>query len=125
MIIDEARKPFGDEPTALKMHKVLRGLAASPGIFLGQAKIVLSQADFDKVKPGDVLVCPTTTSAWTVLFSKASALVTDSGGLLSHAAIVAREYGIPAVVNTGNATTSLRDGQTVKVDGNRGVVYLQ
>jgi len=125
MIIDEARKPFGDELTALKMHKVLRGRAASPGIFLGQAKIVLSQADFDKVKPGDVLVCPTTTSAWTVLFSKASALVTDSGGLLSHAAIAAREYGIPAVVNTGNATTSLRDGQTVKVDGNQGVVYLQ
>lgn len=125
MMIDEARIPPGDEPRALKMRKVLRGRAASPGIFLGQAKIVLSQADFGKVKPGDVLVCPTTTAAWTVLFLKVSALVTDSGGLLSHAAIVAREYGIPAVVNTDNGTTSIRDGQTVKVDGNQGVVYLQ
>ncbi len=125
MIIDGVLKPPENKTEAPKMQKILRGLAASPGIYKGQAKIVLSQADFGKLKPGDVLVCPTITSAWTVLFAKVSALVTDSGGLLSHAAIVAREYGIPAVVSTGNGTSSIRDGQIVKVDGNKGVVYLQ
>ncbi len=74
--------------------------------------------------PGDVLVCPVTTPAWSILFTQASAVVTDSGGVLSHAAIIARENGLPAVLGTRDATQRLVDGQTVTVDGSRGVVEI-
>jgi phosphoenolpyruvate synthase/pyruvate phosphate dikinase len=70
------------------------------------------------------VVCPTTTPAWTITFQRAAARVTDGGSVLCHAAIVAREHGIPAVVATGNATCRLHDGQRVRVDGNRGTVAL-
>jgi pyruvate,water dikinase len=76
------------------------------------------------MRPGDVLVAVTTTPAWTPLFAMASAIVTDLGGPLSHSSIVAREYGIPAVVSTGMATRRIRDGQTITVDGSAGTVML-
>ncbi len=76
------------------------------------------------MKPGDVLVAAITTPAWTPLFAMASAIVTDVGGPLSHGSIVAREYGIPAVLGTGVATKRIQDGQTITVDGNRGLVFL-
>jgi pyruvate,water dikinase len=74
---------------------------------------------------GDVLVAKLTTPAWTPLFARAAAIVTDVGGPLSHGSIVAREYGIPAVLGTGNATQLIQDGQTITVDGDSGVVVLK
>ena len=87
-------------------------------------RVVRSDRDFGSIRPGDVLVCPITTPAWSLNFSRIGALVTDAGGALSHAAIVAREHGIPAVVATGCATTDLRDGQLVTVDGAVGTVTI-
>jgi rifampicin phosphotransferase len=98
------------------------GTAVSPGRHQGPVRIIRSQSDFHRLKPGDVLVCPSTTSAWGVLFGTAGALVTDHGGVLSHPSIAAREHGIPAVVGVGDATTRLRDGQQVIVDGSTGVI---
>jgi pyruvate,water dikinase len=87
--------------------------------------VIHDETEFDRIRPGDVLVCPITSPVWTVLFPSVGALVTDSGGILSHSAIIAREYGIPAVVATGNATRLLKDGQFVMVDGNAGVVSVR
>jgi pyruvate,water dikinase len=103
----------------------VRGMAASPGRYRGPVRIVTSDRDFHKLAPGDVLVCPTTSPAWSVLFPSIGGLVTDSGGILSHPAIIAREYRIPAVVSTGTATELLRDGQIVTVDGTTGVVETE
>jgi pyruvate,water dikinase len=78
----------------------------------------------DRLQPGDILVARTTAPPWTPLFATAAAIVTDTGGILSHSAIVAREYGIPAVVGTALATTLIQDGQTIEVDGDNGVVRV-
>jgi rifampicin phosphotransferase len=87
-------------------------------------RVVAGEHEFDKIQAGDVLVCPVTSPVWSVLFSRIGALVTNTGGIISHPAIIAREYGIPAVVATGNATAVLRDGQHVTVDGDAGIVHL-
>ncbi|MDZ7728874.1 MAG: PEP-utilizing enzyme [Dehalococcoidia bacterium] len=100
----------------------LAGIGASAGQYTGPVRVIRSEAEFGRIRPGDVLVCPVTTPVWSVLFSSASALVTDGGSILSHAAIIAREHNIPAVVATGTATSDLRDGQVVTVDGTRGTV---
>jgi len=102
----------------------LRGRAAAKGTFTGTARVVMGEHEFDKLQPGDVLVCPITSPVWSILFASVSALVTDTGGILSHPAIIAREYGIPAVVATGNATQLIRDGQQVLVDGDAGIVRI-
>ncbi|MDT8307549.1 MAG: PEP-utilizing enzyme, partial [Anaerolineae bacterium] len=102
----------------------LRGLAASPGQYTGPARIIMNEAEFGKLQPGDVLICPTTQPPWSVLFPTIGALVTDSGGILSHPAIVAREYRLPAVVAAGNATSFFKDGQIVTVNGNDGIVRI-
>lgn len=102
----------------------LRGLAASAGQYTGPARIIMSESEFDKLQAGDVLVCPTTQPPWSVLFPSVGALVADSGGILSHPAIIAREYGIPAVVATGSATNFLKDGQLVMVDGDSGTIEV-
>ncbi len=86
--------------------------------------MIRSEEQFDQVRPGDVLVCPITTPAWSVLFGRIGGLITDTGGLLSHSAIVAREHGIPAVVGTGSATTEIKNGQTVTVDGATGHIEV-
>jgi rifampicin phosphotransferase len=101
---------------------VITGIAASPGRFTGPVRVVMDELQFDKLRPGDVLVCPITSPVWSVLFPSVGALVTDSGGLLSHPAIIAREYRVPAVVATGHATELLVDGQLVTVDGSTGTV---
>jgi pyruvate,water dikinase len=101
---------------------ITSGIAASSGSYTGPARVVLNETEFHKIRPGDVLVCPATTPVWSVVFPQLGALVTDSGGLLSHPAIIAREYGIPAIVATGNATSLLRDGDRVTVDGTAGAV---
>lgn len=100
----------------------LTGLPGSPGVATGTAKIVTGPDAFDKLHPGDVLVCPYTDPAWTPLFTLARAIVADTGGPLSHAAIVAREYGIPAVLGTQTATSFFCDGENITVDGGRGTV---
>jgi pyruvate,water dikinase len=87
--------------------------------------VVHGTDDFAKMRAGDVLVAPLTTPAWTILFARASAVVTDVGGPLSHGSIVAREYGIPAVLGTGTATKLIHSGQVITVDGSAGVVTLE
>jgi pyruvate,water dikinase len=98
------------------------GIPASPGHASGPARIVRSVDEAERVLPGDILVCPLTAPAWTPLFGRIAAIVTDTGGVSAHASIVAREYGIPAVVGTGDATVRLRDGELVEVDGSAGTV---
>ena len=102
----------------------LKGLSGSSGYAEGTVKVVNGPAEFDKLQSGDVLVCPYTDPAWTPLFTLASAVVSDTGGPLSHAAIVAREYGIPAVLGTQTATSQLKDGDQVSVNGRSGEVKL-
>lgn len=103
----------------------IKGVATSPGSVTGPACVLNGPEDFPKMKTGDVLVAAITTPAWTPLFARAAAVVTDVGGPLSHGSIVAREYGIPAVLGTGVATQRIRDGQTITVDGSRGLVLLE
>lgn len=105
-------------------QEALRGVAAAPGRYTGPARVIMGEDEFDKLEPGDVLVCPITSPVWSVLFPSVGALVTDAGGVLSHPAIIAREYRVPAVVATATATASLRDGQIVTVDGERGIVEV-
>jgi rifampicin phosphotransferase len=103
---------------------VLRGFAVSPGRVTAPASVIRSPEDFSQMEPGTILVCPTTTPAWTPLFSQARGLVTDVGGVLAHGSIVAREFGIPAVLGTGNGSQRIRHGQQITVDGNQGLVLL-
>jgi len=124
-------KVFGFDLMSLKDKRgrrnkgnMIKGVAASPGVASGVARILHGPEDFSHMKPGDVLVAPITTPAWTPLFAMASAIVTDIGGPLSHGSIVAREYGIPAVLGTGVATRRVQDGQTITVDGGAGTVVL-
>ena len=102
----------------------LKGFGASGGKVTGTARVLFGPEDFGQMQPGDVLVAVTTTPAWTALFAMASAVVTDIGGPLSHSSIVAREYGIPAVMATGVATRRIHSGQVITVDGGAGVVLL-
>ena len=102
----------------------LNGNACSPGQITVRASLVMSPADFAKMQPGTILVCPMTTPAWTQLFSQAKGLVTDIGSILTHGSIVAREYNIPAVLGLGIATKRIRHGQMIRVDGDNGVVAL-
>jgi len=103
---------------------VLHGLAASKGVYEGTARRISSPAAFDRIDKGDVLVTESTSEAFNILLPLLGAIVTDNGGLLSHAAIVAREYGIPGVVGTREATVRIRDGQRIRVDGDNGEVTL-
>ena len=101
---------------------IVSGTAASSGRYTGTVRVVMGERDFGKIRPGDVVVCPVTSPAWSVVFPSMGALVTDMGGILSHPAIIAREHRIPAVVGTGNATDMLSDNQVVTVDGDTGTV---
>ncbi|MEM8533247.1 MAG: PEP/pyruvate-binding domain-containing protein [Chloroflexota bacterium] len=102
----------------------LKGFAVSPGQTIAPASVIHSPADFEQMAPDTILVCRTTTPAWTPLFSQAKGLVTDIGGALAHGSIVAREYGIPAVMGTGVATQRITSGQRIQVDGDTGTVIL-
>ena len=101
---------------------LLTGTSGSPGVARGPVRVVHDISEFGKLRAGDVLVAPVTNPAWTPLFQRAVAVVVDTGGSASHAAIVAREYGIPAVMGTMNGTKELEDGQFIQVDGSRGLV---
>ena len=102
----------------------LNGFAVSSGRVTAPASVILSQNDFDKMAPGSILVAPNTTPAWTQLFSHAVGLVTDMGSILAHGSIVAREYGIPAVLGVGNGTVRIKHGQVLTIDGDAGTVEL-
>lgn len=103
---------------------VLKGHAVSQGQVTAPASIIRSIEDFDRMEPGSILVCATTTPAWTPLFSQAVGLVTDVGGALAHGSIVAREYGIPAVMGTGVASQRIEHGELIRLDGDQGTVTL-
>jgi pyruvate,water dikinase len=117
-------KFFGAPPPTTDDHTVIRGNCGSPGRATGPARVVHSLAGAGKLQPHDVLVVKTTAPPWTPLFATAAAVVSDTGGILSHCAVVAREYGIPAVVGTGNATGRIHDGQLIEVDGDAGIVRV-
>jgi pyruvate,water dikinase len=124
-----ANKPMAD-PSLLaaaaqsqaEENVLLSGTSGSPGMARGPARIVHELSEFGKLRAGDVLIAPVTNPAWTPLFQRAVAVVVDSGGAASHAAIVAREYAVPAVMGTVDGTRRLADGQRVRVDGGRGAV---
>ncbi len=121
-LFEKARRELSGEPAAESLR--FEGFPGSPGLVEGRARLVLESDGFAKVKVGDILVCPFTSPAWTPLFPKIRAIVTDSGGMLTHAAVAAREYGVPAVVGTWKATTTVRDGDLIRVDGTNGVVEV-
>jgi pyruvate,water dikinase len=116
-------------PATLYPHRrtvqgtIVSGTPAGGGKATGPVRVVLDSADFSALLPGEVLVCPYTNPSWTPLFERAAAVVVDTGGLASHAAIVAREYGLPAVMGTGFGTAVLRTGDVVTVDGDAGLVH--
>ena len=101
---------------------LVSGMPASRGQATGTVRIIRGPAEFGQLRSGEILVCPYTNPSWTPLFQRAAAVVVDAGGIASHAAIVAREYGIPAVMGTGSGTSALQEGQLVLVDGTRGLV---
>jgi pyruvate,water dikinase len=103
---------------------VLNGAAASPGVVEGAARVVRTVDQIADIRDGEILVCGSTSPAWAPIFSKITATVTDVGGVMSRAAIVCREYGLPAVVGTGRATSQIRTGQQIRVDGSAGTVTL-
>lgn len=102
----------------------LRGMAASPGIVEGPARVIFSPDQISEIQEGEILVAPLTAPSWAPIFGKILATVTDTGGMMSHAAIVCREYGLPAVTGTGFATTNLTTGQRIRVDGTNGTVTV-
>ncbi len=110
-----------NDPTS----NTLMGVPVSPGSVTADASLIISPDEFSQMKPGSILVCPMTNPAWTPLFAHASGLVTDMGGILGHGSIVAREYGIPAVVGTGIGTQRIEHGQGITVDGDDGTVNLK
>ena len=102
----------------------MRGYAASPGVVEGIARVLMTVNEIGRIRQGEILVCAVTAPSWGPVFGKIAAAVSDIGGTMSHAAIVAREYGMPAVVGTGRATTRIRTGDRVRVDGDRGIVTI-
>jgi pyruvate,water dikinase len=102
----------------------LKGLAASPGVGEGRARVVQSFDELDELVDGEILVCPLTAPSWSIVFARIAGAVSDGGGIMSHAAIVSREYELPAVVATGMGTTAIKTGDLVKVDGDVGIVTI-
>ncbi|HEX5040477.1 MAG TPA: PEP/pyruvate-binding domain-containing protein [Candidatus Limnocylindria bacterium] len=118
-MLDSMTRTVGAEPSR---SALVTGTPASPGRASGAVRVVHRPDEFDEFQPGDILVAPMTAPAWTPLFTRAAAVVTDVGSAAAHASIIAREYGIPAVVGCGDATARLRDGMRVTVDGGTGNV---
>lgn len=114
------RAQSGKDQPSTEIH----GLPAAAGIAEGTARIVLGPEEFDAVKKGEIMVCKMTNPAWVVVFSKIKGVVTDTGGVLAHTAVVAREFGIPGVVGTGDATYRIKTGDHVRVNGSTGIVEI-
>ena len=119
-IIDEILHPKDEKVVSERIE----GFPGAPGVVEGPARLIMDYKEFQRVKTGDILVCPYTGTAWTPLFVKIAGVVTDTGGMLTHAAIAAREYDIPAVVGTWKATNSINDGDKIRIDGTAGVVEI-
>jgi rifampicin phosphotransferase len=122
LVYDEAMMGEVEPPSERSM--VVRGHGASPGKRQGTARLVLEPGDFDRVRSGDVLVARMTSPSYNVLLPLLAGVVTDRGGILSHPAIVSREYGIPGVVGTRVATRTIPDGARVEIDGEAGTVRI-
>ena len=122
LIIDEA--PQFVEPVKISSGNVLTGMGVAAGRSTGAAKLIYHPDEGEKLQAGNILVAPSTDPAWTPLFLRASAIVMETGGSASHGSIVAREYGIPAVVNVPGAMNVIKDSQLITVDGDEGNVYL-
>ncbi|MBI5291794.1 MAG: hypothetical protein HY872_07955 [Chloroflexi bacterium] len=112
------------QPQGTGDSKQLTGFAGSPGLAEGPARVITSVAELKDVQLGEILVCPITTPSWAPVFPRIKATVTDIGGMMSHAAIVCREYGLPAVIGTGFGTKTIKTGQRLRVDGTSGVVTM-
>ncbi len=112
-------------PGATEIAETYAGVGVSAGIAQGEARVLLSPSDVRPSDRGYILVCPSTDPAWTPLFLHAAGLVMERGGILSHGAVVAREYGVPAVANIPNATRLIADGQMLQIDGNQGIVSMR
>jgi phosphohistidine swiveling domain-containing protein len=134
-LVEGVRPYLGDPPEERERDSILEsfygsggdqlaGAGASPGVVEGVARVVADENDFARIQAGDILVTTTTTPAWTPLFPSLAGLVTETGGILSHAAVVAREYGLPAVVGAAGATTAIRDGALVRIDGTAGTIAI-
>jgi phosphohistidine swiveling domain-containing protein len=119
-LTDRFNVAFGDSASA----EELKGTGASAGIARGPARVAFGPADFGRIKRGDIIVCPSSNPSWVPVFAIAGGLVTNTGGVLSHAAVVAREFGLPAVVGVTGATTKIADGRMVEIDGSAGTVRL-
>jgi len=102
---------------------IAKGRAASPGITAGLARIVTSIEELSKVVPGDILVVKKSNPVWTIGMMTASALISETGGVISHIAIIAREMGIPCITAVENITSILKNGQRIRIDGDKGVIY--
>jgi pyruvate,water dikinase len=113
-----------DELAEERGAEFLEGIGVSPGRVTGKARVITDPRRHAELKPGEILVAPVTDAAWTPLFVTAAATVVDVGGPLSHGSIVAREFGMPCVVNAGGATRLIETGQSITVDGGKGKVYL-
>ncbi|HLG11874.1 MAG TPA: PEP-utilizing enzyme [Dehalococcoidia bacterium] len=136
-VLGTPQEPSGDPAEDLLMRffgspvepstdpSIITGTPASPGTVRGPAKVVRDLTEASKVSPGDILVCEMTLPPWTPLFATISAVVADTGGILSHCAIVAREYRIPCVVGTAFGTAVIKDGMTLTVDGSKGIVRIE
>jgi rifampicin phosphotransferase len=134
--LGEGMRPFlGDPPEERKRDSIIEGFygsggdelsgaGASPGVVEGVARVVADQSDFARIQRGDILVTTTTTPAWTPLFPSLAGLVTETGGILSHAAVVAREYGLPAVVGAAGAAAAIQDGMRIRIDGTAGTIAI-
>jgi pyruvate,water dikinase len=118
---ETVRRWLGDETEG---EDGLRGIAASKGVAEGPARVITKVDQLDEVQSGEILVCPITAPSWAPVFSKIGGAVSDIGGIMSHAAIVSREYGLPAVVGTGFGTKNIKTGQRIRVDGDNGVVTI-
>jgi len=116
---------FGMPPEPSSDPSVIQGLPASAGTVRGRAKVVRTLSEASKLEKGDIMVCEMTMPPWTPLFSTVSAVVADTGGILSHCAIVSREYRLPCVVGTAIGTAVIKDGMMLTVDGSRGIVRIE
>lgn len=132
--LEMARRAKGEEPPVFLVGAEaliedigttrLQGTGASPGVVTGTVRVLRSPEDGERLQPGDILVARATDPGWTPLFLKAGGVIMELGGMLSHGAVVAREYGVPAVVNITGATQAFEDGQRVTIDGRQGVVWV-
>jgi phosphohistidine swiveling domain-containing protein len=116
---------FGAPVEPSRDPAIVRGLAASRGVVTGRARVIRSLAEAERLEPGDILVCDMTTPAWTPFFPILGGIVADSGGPLSHCAVVSREFCIPCVVGTGAGTRQIPDGAVITLDGAQGIVRIE